>query len=207
MYFEDNHVYHIFNRGINKQQTFHTSRNYQYFLAKVKDLIDPFCEIIAYCLMPNHFHLLVRAKTIGCQVLDYTGNEIAIQVLSKKIGVTLGSYTQGINKHYSRTGSLWQQKTKAIELDRKEDASEYFESCIHYIHQNPTRAGLVRKMRDWPYSSYREFLKLSDFNICQVDLALSILGKTPIEFLMASSIVKENRDLKNFLYKDSERSA
>ncbi len=207
MHFEDNHIYHVFNRGIDRRQTFFTSRNYDYFLEKVKHDIAPFADVLAYCLMPNHFHLLLRASESGCKCLNMTGENLnPIQNLSKKIGVVLGSYTQGLNKHNNRTGSLWQQRTKAIELDRTQDAHKYLESCFHYIHQNPTRAGLVKKVNEWPYSSYGEYLHNSRKLICQVDIALAILNQTPIEFLFASKIVEEKIDLKRFLYYNSEPS-
>ncbi len=205
MYFEEDRVYHIFNRGINRRQTFYTSRNYEYFLGKVEKELSPWADILSYCLMPNHFHLLIRANKAGCELYQkFEPAQIPMQVLSKKLGVTLGSYTQGINKHYSRTGSLWQQKTKAIELNRFKDASDYLESCFHYIHQNPTRAGLVAKAYEWPYSSYNEYLRNSSINICDIRVALSLLNKTPLEFLISSKIVKENNDLKRFLYYNSE---
>jgi REP element-mobilizing transposase RayT len=208
MNFEENHVYHIFNRGINKNQTFYTSRNYEYFLQKVKEIISPYSNILAYCLMPNHFHFLIRASKESCNYLQMDGKDTdKMQILSKKIGIVLGSYTQGLNRQHDRSGSLWSQRTKAIELNRFNDASEYLESCFHYIHQNPTRAGLTKKMGDWPYSSYHEFQKRSTMDICQVDQALAMLNKTPLEFLIASRLVKENRDLKSFLYYDSEPSA
>lgn len=207
MYFEEDHVYHIFNRGINKNQTFFTSRNYEYFLDKVTEMVQPCVEILAYCLMPNHFHLLVRASRDGCEYYPMEGNNTHnMQTLSKKLGVALGSYTQGLNKQYGRCGSLWAQGTKAIGLSNAKDAEEYLESCIHYIHQNPTRAGLKKRMEEWPYSSYNEFRKSSNRQICNVDLALRMLHKTPIEFLMASRVVKENNDLKRFLYYHSEPS-
>ena len=187
MYFEEDHIYHVFNRGINKNPTFYTSRNYEYFLKKIKETVVPYADILAYCLMPNHFHFLVRAKPDGCKYIKMGGeNNQKMQVLSKKVGVVLGSYTQGLNRQYDRTGSLWQQKTKSIELNRARDAFEYLESCFHYIHQNPTRAGLTRKMEDWPYSSYNEFQKRSNIELCSVDMALKMLQKTPLEFLMAS---------------------
>ena len=124
MHFEENHIYHIFNRGINKNQTFYTSRNYEYFLQKVNRIMLPYSDILAYCLMPNHFHLLIRSKKEGCSIVEMKGDMDKMQVLSKKIGVVLGSYTQGLNKQHGRCGSLWQQKTKAVELNHVQDAFE-----------------------------------------------------------------------------------
>ena len=206
MLFEEGNIYHVFNRGINRHQVFFTARSFDYFLAKVKTYVSPCANILAYCLMPNHFHLLIQAKQGGCEIFrGEHGEELGMQILSKKIGMVLGSYAQGINKHYGRTGSLWQQKTKAIQLNQSDDALEYLETCFHYIHQNPTRAGLVRKMQDWPYSSYNEYLRISQTNICEVDIALSLINKTPLEFLFDSKVVKERNDLKRYLYNISER--
>ncbi len=59
MNFEENKIYHIYNRGNNQQSIFFNPENYLFFLAKIKIELTPYCKILAYCLMPNHFHLMV----------------------------------------------------------------------------------------------------------------------------------------------------
>ena len=66
MYFEPDQLYHIFNQGNNKQQIFFTRDNYLYFLSKIKKHLSNNCSILAWCLMPNHFHLMVKIPSYSC---------------------------------------------------------------------------------------------------------------------------------------------
>jgi REP element-mobilizing transposase RayT len=108
--------------------------------------------------MPDHFHLLVYVSenTEGCTrqtaQSGLTGRE-GMQVLTRKIGTILSSYTQAINKQESSRGSLFQPKTKAKQLIE----TDHLLSCFNYIHQNPLSAGLVKKLEDWQYSSFNEY--------------------------------------------------
>ena len=144
MQFSSDNFYHIYNRGNNKQLIFPQERNYDYFLNKVKIEIRPLCDIIAYCLMPNHYHLLLYINE-DCKALEIVQRQ---PLLARKIGTIQSSYTQGVNKQENRTGSLFQQKSKAKLID----TNNYALTCIHYIHQNPMRAKLVKKMEDWKYN-------------------------------------------------------
>lgn len=172
MNFQPNSFYHVYNRGNNKQLIFFNQNNYLYFLKKVKETLTPFCDILAYCLMPNHFHLLIRIPETS-EGLKLIPNQNQ-QLLVRKLGTLLSSYSQAINKQEGKTGSLFQQKTKAKGLDTE----TYLRTCFHYIHQNPLKSNLVTKMEDWPYSSFKSYLsRQSEFvnirgAIEYVDIAL-----------------------------------
>ena len=96
MEFFENELYHIYNRGNNQQQIFFKPDNYLFFLKKVRKFILPHCDILAYCLMPNHFHFLINAdnRTITTKII--AGKEK--NILSEGIRMLLSSYTQAINK-------------------------------------------------------------------------------------------------------------
>jgi len=126
MQFEKGQLYHIYNQGNNRQKVFFDRENYLFFLRKVRTHMLPYCDILAYCLMPNHFHFMVRVKiyddAIGSATPSRAPNPILTQVLDKRqaendfnksIGIMLASYTRAINKRFERTGSLFRQKTKA----------------------------------------------------------------------------------------------
>ena len=119
--------------------------------------------------MPNHFHFLIHAnsKTVkrikkGC---TYSNR------LSEGFRKLLSFYTLGINKQENRTGSLFQQNTKAKSLD----GPDYPRICFHYIHQNPLIAGLVQKIEDWPYSSFNDYLGRTNDGLCNIELAVKYL--------------------------------
>lgn len=126
----------------------------------------PHSDILAYCLMPNHFHLMVLMK----QGFDEIKS-------AQNLRTMLSSYTRGINLQEKLTGSLFQQNTKAKCLSETDSKSNgYALTCFHYIHQNPLVRKLVTRMEDWKYSSFREYIGLCKENICNIELAKEILG-------------------------------
>lgn len=140
MQLEFNKVYHLYNRSNNRELLFKKKENYRYFLHKFKVRFENSLSVYAYCLMPTHFHFLIRVETKE------------IDELRKQIGIHLSSYTKAINKAFDRNGSLFQQHTKAKLIEDR----AYLLTLISYIHQNPVRVGLVDQLIDWPYSSYRD---------------------------------------------------
>ena len=168
MNFEGNTIYHVYTRGNNQQVVFYTRANYLFFLQKIRKEIYPIVDIIAYCLMPNHFHLMMLVKELP--------NE-SKHPLSRKIGTLLSSYTRAINIQERRTGSLFQQKAKAVMIssnDEFDDKTDYLTTCFHYIHQNPIKAQLVRKMEDWEFSSFSIYADFKDGGILNKSLAKEI---------------------------------
>ena len=107
MNFVQGEFYHVYNRGNNRQPIFFNERNYLFFLKKVREQLLPFSEIIAYCLMPNHFHFLLRANEEGLKEKNSFGGK-SMQELAYRIGILLSSYSQAINRQNKTTGSLFQ---------------------------------------------------------------------------------------------------
>ena len=120
MPYQPQHIYHIFNQGNNKQTIFYSHKNYDLFMQKMKTHINPLVDILAYCLMPNHFHWLVCVKDEGCSLSDMKKPGIHVdsnvvhfqQKLSAAIAVLLRSYTRAINNQEGRSGSLFRARTK-----------------------------------------------------------------------------------------------
>jgi len=132
--------YHIYNRGNNKNLIFFEDENYRYFLNQFKKHVAPFCEVFAYCLMPNHFHLFLRISEE--------------QLFEKGMKNFFISYSKAINKRYNRVGALFQGRYKVSEIT----SESYFTRIVTYIHQNPVVAMLVKNMVDNKYSSYAAYL-------------------------------------------------
>ena len=178
MQFVSGHIYHIYNRGNNQQRIFFGRRNYLFFLKKVKKELTPHCDILAWCLMPNHFHLMAHCpEASGCQepnASDVARGVGVVQPLNRAIAILLSSYTKAINKQERRTGSLFQQKTKAKPLTGDAD-SDYPLVCFHYIHQNPLRAKLVNQLEDWEFSSFRDYAGLRGGTLADKVLACQLI--------------------------------
>jgi putative transposase len=152
------HFYHIYNRGNNRETIFREPENYRFFLQQYIKYIQPVAATHAYCLLPNHFHLLVYIRTKdeqqqwhqSCQLLE------SWQLLEPRLAFKnlFISYSMSYNRRYDRTGSLFQKpfKRKRIDSDR------YLVTLLIYIHQNPQLHGLVDDFRVWPWSSYSAHL-------------------------------------------------
>ena len=106
-----------------------------------------------------------------------------MQPLVRKIGTLLSSYTQAINRQEDRTGSLFQKKTQAKRLDVSEG---YPFICFQYIHQNPMKAGLVDKIDDWHYSSFKDYAGLRKGTLCNLALAKTWINVDENNFMKES---------------------
>ena len=147
--------YHIFNRGNNQENIFIEERNYRYFLRLYAKHIMPVADTYAYCLLRNHFHFLVRIKTVEEQELTGLGDLSALpRKPSQQFSNLFNAYAKAFNKTYHRTGTLFQRPFGRIEVT----SDSYFMQLVAYIHQNPQKHGFVNDFRTWPYSSYQALL-------------------------------------------------
>lgn len=183
--FVNEQIYHIFNRGVEKRPTFQKSRDYQRYLKSLQyyqlqgpkpsfskffqpsihkiDFSKKIVEILAYCLMPNHFHLLIKQKS----------DKAITEFVSKLIN----SYTKYFNTKYDRVGPLFQGQFKAVLIEREEQ-------LIHvsrYIHLNPITSFLVKDLADYKWSSYHEYVDINHNGICIKEEILRFF-KSPKEY-------------------------
>lgn len=140
--FESGKIYHSYSKAIGKEVLFLNDENFKYFLKRYDDYCAEIFETLAYCLIPNHFHFLVRVK-------DGSSNNVVV----KKFSNFLNSYSKAFNKSHDRSAALFQRKFK-----RKIISSEsYLTRIIMYIHLNPFKHKLVEDFRKWKYSSFNSY--------------------------------------------------
>jgi REP element-mobilizing transposase RayT len=133
--------YHVFNRGVNRQPIFAREENYCYLLRRIKQFLPLYqISIIAYSLMPNHYHFLIGVSKEG--------------TLSPFIQRLFNSYSQAFNREQNRTGTLFEGRAKSIIVDE----SKYVYALVRYIHLNPVVAGLVSTPEDWQFSNYLDWI-------------------------------------------------
>lgn len=191
MHFEPDQIYHLYNRGNNKQTIFFTDANYLYFLQKIKTEWKKYCDILCYCFMPNHFHVMLVPNNEGCGNIVLAGKETHMQNLSKTIGNTLSSYTKAINLQNNTSGNLFQKKTKAKLLTGTDvlpgrfTVQDYVLTCFHYIHQNPLKAKLVNHVKDWANASYPDYYNQRTGTICNKALTRQLLDLSETDFMEA----------------------
>jgi len=157
-----NSYYHIFSRGNNRQNIYIETRNYDYFMKLYRKFIDPVAETFAYCMLRNHFHLLIRTRTAEEQEQIFLTEQIPSKYVtsfqvrdpSRQFGNLFNAYAKAINKAYGLTGSLFQHPFGRTVVA----ANSHFMRLIIYIHFNPQKHGFVEDFRDWPFSSYRALI-------------------------------------------------
>jgi putative transposase len=160
---ETDKLYHIYTHANGNENLFRNDENYRYFLKRYQEFISPVATTYAWCLMPNHLHLLVKVKSEKeVHTIFSTKFNESIQhqpdLLSKNIILQFShlfnAYSKAYNKFYNRRGSLFMRAFK-----RKEIVDDsYLTSVILYIHRNPLHHGFVTNLTDWKWSSYTEFL-------------------------------------------------
>ena len=140
--FQPGHYYHLYNRGNDRQTIFFERENYLHFLRLIRRyLIEQTLDVVAYCLMPNHYHLLVQCKT----------NAVSGAMMRLSV-----AYTKAMNRRYNRVGVVFQGQFQAIAVD----SEEYLYHLTRYIHLNPVKAGMVAHPKDWEFSSYLDYAGL-----------------------------------------------
>jgi len=192
-----NKTYHIFNHANGFENIFTEDENYRFFLEKYQQYISPIAETYAYCLMPNHFHLVVRirkreqleeiiqaknhfAATPFSKVSfdfgkvpvvdsDRISDDNIEKFLSKQFSNLFSSYTLSFNRMYKRMGSLFIKNFKREAISDK----EYFLNAIVYVHRNPIHHGFCTRYTDWSYTSYCEITSLKS-EMVEVDKLVKV---------------------------------
>jgi putative transposase len=135
-------TYHLYNRGAHRVSLFREEDNYLFVLRKAKAYCRSLALMpIAYCLLPNHYHFLIR------QDGDQRAGLLAQRVFN--------SYSKAYNKRYGHSGTMFEDSYKVVPVER--DA--YLLHLCRYIHGNPVIHGLVDDLADWPYSNYLEWIR------------------------------------------------
>ncbi len=193
--FRPEHYYHVFNRGNNKQSIFLEDRDYINFLKRLKFVLGlipvnraqtricplPYgaFSIISYCLMPNHFHFLIRQNS-----------DMGINKLIQKVSTSYVSY---FNRQYSRVGGLFQDQFKAKLVDN----DSYVKYVSAYIHNNPSDL-------DYDYSSYKDIVGLRDGKIVERGILLSWFNNSQGAYaaFVKGFAQKDKQQIQDLLFED-----
>ncbi len=171
-------TYHIFNHANGFENLFRNDENKRFFLERYEKHIVPIADTYAFCLMNNHFHLLLRIKeeetvrymtskvqNFGSRAVDE--NEIDY-FISKQFANFFSSYTQAFNKMFGRMGSLFIKNFKREEIV----SEDHFRELVVYIHRNPVHHGYCRKFSEWRFSSYHCFTGVNPFDFVKIQPVL-----------------------------------
>lgn len=161
--FEIGEYYHVFNRGNNKENIFKEKENYSYFLKLIEKHLLQTCQIFAYCLLPNHFHLLLKINDINDIPDAYSSGTKKIH---QPFSNLFNAYSKAINKKYTRTGSLFQEHLHRIKITNE----TYLRELVLYIHLNPEKHGISDGFKNYPFSSYKNYILQKQDIICKDEI-------------------------------------
>ncbi len=154
--------YHIYNRGCSALRICYGGRNYDLLYGRIERYADEFnIQIIASCLMPNHYHLLLRPDGAS-----------SISIFAQR---TFNSYVKALNRSIARTGTLFEGPFKSRHVANE----EYLVHLMRYIHRNPFEGGLVPRIEEWPHSNYLECAGLRRMRVFDEGFIRERFGSLP----------------------------
>lgn len=189
--------FHVYNHANGEHNLFFQAENYRHFLKRLNHYLHGYVEFHAFCLMPNHFHLLIRVKS-SAQILALAKQDFpngltnkehptlkqintltelssfeAAAIISERFRLLFMSYAKGINKQEKRQGSLFRKYMR-----RKPIIGEaYYRNCLAYIHRNPAHHGFTPVWKKYEWSSYGRILIDKPSNLQKAEVLAIIEGK------------------------------
>jgi len=185
---EQGYFYHIYNRGNNSEVLFKEKDNYIYFLQLLRKYISPIADVYCYCLLNNHFHLLIRVKENQLGISEKNPGQMFSNFFN--------SYTKAFNKKYNRTGKLFEERFKR----KKVEDEFYLTELIYYIHANPQNHGFIHDFRKYPYSSYKSLMSSKETNLKREEVMEWYGGKDYFEayHLISTRSLKKRKNSNYF---------
>ena len=182
-------IYHIMLRGIDQRTLFYDSEDNQKFLDVLKEYKEV-CQykILAYCLMGNHIHLLLKT------------DDSELAQIFKRIG---GKYVYWYNAKYKRIGHLFQDRFKSEPVD----TDGYLLNVLRYIHQNPVKSGLCKSVDKYIYSSYKDYIDDNQKSLTDTQLIYSIIDKKTFVELNNQPSDEQFMDITPTIFKVTDEEA
>jgi putative transposase len=180
--FEEENIYHIYNKTNNKELLFLTDENRLYFLKKYYSILSPFIDTYCWCILPNHFHFLIKVKNentikenlnkkpkenLTITEKSYLQNSITLgNLIEQSFKRFFQSYAQAFNKENTRSGNLFYKPFKRILID----SDEYFTQTVIYIHANAQKHGIVKDFTNYKWSSWKSILSSKKTNLLRDEI-------------------------------------
>jgi putative transposase len=186
--------YHIFSHAVGFENIFLEDENYHFFLRQFVKYICPVADTYAWCLMPNHFHFLIKVKAKNelniPEDYSYDSHKFVMQHWSN----FLNSYAKAVNKRFNRRGALFVDQIRRAYID----SEEYLFKTINYIHENPVKHQFRKNGQDWLFSSLHNYLDSKDNGFLAPN-AKKLYAKSP--FPTTEAVFCNEIDIENCLEK------
>ncbi len=201
----EQNIYHIYNRTNNHEPLFLSAENRRFFLRKYSDYLSPFLDTYCWCLLPDHFHFLVRIKTAAeiknylthLEILnstekDYLNKEQPCsKILKNAFHRLFTSYAMSFNRYFQRKGNLFHRPFKRLEVKSR----SHFTQAVVYIHANPTKHKVVDDFMNYEWSSWPLIMSAGPTGLLRQELIDWFGGP--------DMLIKAHNDL-SLYYHDSE---
>jgi REP element-mobilizing transposase RayT len=181
--------FHVYNRGNDGEKLFYTHANRRFFIRKYEELLSPYVNTHAYCLLGNHFHFLFQTQENDDPVFHLR--------VSHQFRKLFQSYALAINKQEGREGSLFRKYFRRIQVKDM----DYLKHLVFYIHFNPQKHLLVQDFRAYPYSSFSTYEKQESGGFLDVKSTLSWFNDYE-DFLHYHDVMHDERKYKSVLLED-----
>ncbi len=197
-------VYHIYNRGVNRMNIFRTDKNYEYFLKLYFERIGPIADTYSWVLMKNHFHIMVRIKTLK-EIFDKLATTMEVDKLqklnpSRQFANFFIAYSRAFNIQEKRRGGLMEKP-----FCRKHvDSLQYFKDLVIYIHRNPVHHGIADSPKDYQWTSYHSYFSINPSPISKNEV-LSWFDST-ITFKQCHRKPQDVANIVQYMIEDDERN-
>lgn len=194
--------YHLYNRGNNREPIFLERENYLFFLRLVDQYLLPVLDVVAYCLMPTHYHLLVLIRKQTSEPsknpeVSHNGRGLGISPVSSGMMRFSVSYTKAMNKRYGRVGSVFQGAFQA----KRVDSDAYLVHLSRYLHLNPVLAGYSTVPEEWEFSSYPEYIGLRAGRLPNPQVVLSLFpSREAYREFVESYVAADQQTVKHLLF-------
>lgn len=168
--FKEGGIYHIYNRGHSYKKIFLEEKNYHFFLNLIKKYLIQHVDVLAYCLLPNHFHLLIKIKE---NLLFTKQDEDINKFISNQFRKLFISYTNAFSKEYNLRGGIFTTPFRRIIIAD----NAYFTQIVYYIHYNPVHHNICSCPAAYLFSSYNAYLTNKN-SLLQKEEVLNWFGNT-----------------------------
>ncbi len=169
--FENDGIYHVYNRSVDKKPMFTSDENYAFFIRQFDKYLSNYIKIYAYCLLGNHFHFMIKINdlkdlTTSEKLSNLSKPKSTHDIVSHQFRKFFQSYSMAFNKQQNRIGTLFQTPFKRVRVEK----DTYLQELACYINTNAQKHKLVENFREWKWSSYHNLISNKNTKLLKEEL-------------------------------------